>query len=193
MWNYFAPAQGLNLGTETEIKIRIEDPEAFCLRLQEFDCRLLAARHFEDNRILDFSDGKLQVSRQLIRIRNADGQGVFTYKGPPLPEGVFKIREELEIKIESAEIALQILEKLGMHVCFRYQKYRREFTANKVTVAVDETPIGNYAEFEGDEADILGLARKMGIDPSEFLRASYYSLYVENCDKKGEPPSFMIF
>jgi adenylate cyclase class 2 len=193
MRNYSAPAQGLALATETEIKIKIEDPEAFCLRLQEFGAGLLSARHFEDNRLLDFPDSRLQTSGRLIRIRNAGGQGVLTYKGPPLPEGIFKIREELETKIESGGIAHQILERLGMHVCFRYQKYRSEFAAGEVTVAVDETPIGNYAEFEGDEAGILQLARKMEIDPSQFLRASYYSLYMEYCRKKGETPGFMIF
>jgi adenylate cyclase, class 2 len=193
MWSCPAPAQGLVLGTETEIKIKIEDAEAFCYRLQELGFMLFKARHFEDNRIFDFPDRRLQISRRLIRIRSADGQGVLTYKGPPIPESIFKIREELETKIESDEIALQILERLGMDVCFRYQKYRREFVVDEVMVAVDETPIGNYVEFEGDEAGIMNLARKMGIDSSQFLRASYYSLYLEHCKKKGEDPGFMIF
>jgi len=60
-------------------------------------------------------------------------------------------------------------------------------------VAVDETPIGDYAEFEGSEAAILRLAQKMRIEPSQFLRESYYSLYVEYCERRGEIPSLMIF
>jgi adenylate cyclase, class 2 len=161
------------LGTETEIKIKIEDPEYFCRRVQECGSMVLSARHFADNSLLDFPDKRLQLSQSLIRIRSADRQGFLTYKGPPRPEGVFKVREELETNIGDGESTLQILERLGMCICFRYQKYRREFAIGDVTIAVDETPIGNYAEFEGSESGILDLARKMGIDSTQFLRASY--------------------
>jgi adenylate cyclase, class 2 len=181
------------LGTEIEIKIFIGDADAFGLQLQELGARPLSGRHFEDNHLFDFPDDRLQKHRELIRIRSADGRGVLTYKGPPLPAGIFKVREELETKIESADIALQILARIGMKVSFRYQKYRRDYEIDEVTVSIDETPIGNYAELEGAEAGILSLARKMEIDSSEFLRASYYSLYVEYCEKRGVAPGFMIF
>ena len=65
--------------------------------------------------------------------------------------------------MEDGAAMLQILERIGMSVCFRYQKYRREFALDRVHVAVDETPIGNYVEFEGTEDGIRALARKMGI------------------------------
>jgi predicted adenylyl cyclase CyaB len=181
------------VGTETEIKIKLSDFEEFCRNLQEFSCRVLADRHFEDNSLLDFPDGKLQSRRCMVRVRNANGQAFLTYKGSPRSEGIFKVREELETKVEFSETAIQILERLGMRICFRYQKYRREFEIDEVKVAVDETPIGDYAEFEGSEAAILDLARKMGIDRSSFLRESYYSLYVEYCEKRGDAPSSMIF
>jgi predicted adenylyl cyclase CyaB len=182
-----------NLGTETEIKIKIEDPESFCRRLQEIGSRVSSVRHFEDNSLLDFPDKRLQLHQSLIRIRSAGGQGYLTFKGPPRPEGIFKVREELETNVGNSESALQILERLGMRICFRYQKYRREFAIEDVAIAVDETPIGNYAEFEGSESGILELARKMRIYSPEFLRASYYSLYVEYCERTGETPRFMTF
>lgn len=181
------------MGTETEIKIKLSDFEDFCRDLHGFNPRVLAERHLEDNCILDFPDRRIQSGRCMVRVRNADGQAFLTYKGSPRPEGIFKVREELETRIEFSETALQILERLGMRICFRYQKYRREFEVDKVKVAVDETPIGDYAEFEGSEDAILDLARKMRIEPSSFLRASYYSLYVEYCEKRGETPSYMIF
>jgi adenylate cyclase, class 2 len=181
------------LGTETEVKIKLSDCTGFCQNLQEFNPRILADRHFEDNCLLDFPDGRLQAGRCLVRVRNANSQAILTYKGPPRPDGIFKIREELETRVEFGETALQILERLGMRIGFRYQKYRREFEIDEVKVAVDETPIGDYAEFEGSEAAILRLAQKMRIEPSQFLRESYYSLYVEYCERRGEIPSLMIF
>ena len=154
---------------------------------------VLSARHFEDNHLLDFPDQRLASGQCLLRIRFADGIYVLTYKGPPRPEGIFKIREELETKLEDGAILLEVLERVGMRICFRYQKYRSEFLLDDTHIAVDETPIGNYVEFEGSEAQIQALAGKMGIAEAQFLRSSYHSLYLEYCREKGETPTFLVF
>ena len=99
----------------------------------------------------------------------------------------------METGVEDSATLLQIFERLGMCIGFRYQKYRREFTLDGVHVAVDETPIGDYVEFEGSEEGILGLARTMQIVESRFLRVSYYSLYLEYCREMDKTPEFMIF
>jgi adenylate cyclase class 2 len=181
------------VATEIEVKIKIEDAADFCRRLQALNPEVLSARHFEDNRLLDFPDGRLSAGQCLLRIRFADGRHFFTFKGPPRPEGIFKIREELETGLEDGEVLLQALERIGMNVSFRYQKFRREFTLGDTHIAVDETPIGNYVEFEGQEAGIRELAQALGIAEAQFLRSSYYSLYVEYCRKTGEVPGFMVF
>ena len=181
------------LGVETEVKVKIEDVDDFCRQLEKLNPEILSARHFEDNFLLDFPDEKLASGRCLLRIRFAGGQRILTFKGPPHSNGIFKTREELETPIESGETLLQIFEKLGMLVTFRYQKFRREFTLETVHVAVDETPIGNYAEFEGSEEGIRFLASRMGFPESSFIRLSYYSLHLEYCGKMGREPDFMIF
>jgi adenylate cyclase class 2 len=181
------------VSTETEVKVKIDDPAGFCSRLCALRARTVSSRHFEDNHLLDFRDKKLQSEQSLLRVRFAENQVVLTYKGPPRAEGVFKTREELETKLENGATMHQILERLGMHVCFRYQKYRQEFELEGVRVAVDETPIGNYAELEGSEQRILDLAHKIGLAETQFLRSSYYTLYQEYCRKKGITPEFMVF
>lgn len=181
------------MSIETEIKVKIEDPERFCRDLDSRNADILSPRHFEDNHLLDFPDRRLGSRRCLLRVRFAGKQGFLTYKGPPLPEGIFKTREEFEVKLEDSTTALQILEQIGMHVCFRYQKYRREYLLDGVHVAVDETPIGDFVEFEGSQDSIRSLARKMKIPESQFLRLSYYSLYQEYCDKNGTTSGFMTF
>jgi adenylate cyclase class 2 len=184
---------GKTLSTETEIKVKIEDVEGLCLQLNALNPSILAERHFEDNYVLDFPDGKLQSRQCLLRVRFARGCGLLTFKGPPRPDGIFKTREELETGVEDAAAMLQVLERIGMSVCFRYQKYRCEFELGQVHVAVDETPIGNYVEFEGAEDGILALAHTMGIAETQFLRLSYYSLYLEHCQRTGEVPGFMVY
>ena len=181
------------MSIETEIKVKIDDPESFCRRLNARNAGVVSGRHFEDNHLLDFPDRRLGSRRCLLRVRFAGEQSVLTYKGPPLPEGIFKTREELEVKLEDGAAVLQILERIGLHLCFRYQKYRREYVLDGVQVAVDETPMGNFAEFEGTEDAIRDLTRKMAIAESDFLRLSYYSLYMESCEKKGLDPGFMTF
>ncbi len=181
------------LSTETEIKIRIENPVSFCGQLCDLRSEVISARHFEDNYLLDFPDKTLRFHQSLLRIRFAEDTAILTYKGPPRPEGAFKTREELETRLESGATMFQVLERIGMSVCFRYQKYRQEYALDGVHVAVDETPIGSYAEFEGSEKGIRDLARKIGIAESQFLRSSYYSLYLEYCQQKGVAPQFMIF
>jgi hypothetical protein len=51
---------GKSLSTETEIKVKIEDVEGLCLQLEVLNPGILTERHFEDNYLLDFPDGKLQ-------------------------------------------------------------------------------------------------------------------------------------
>jgi predicted adenylyl cyclase CyaB len=178
---------------ETEIKIKIEDVTSFCRRLEALSPGILSERHFEDNFLLDFPDNKLGSNQCLLRIRFAEGRNFLTFKGTPRTEGIFKTREELETTLEDGTTMLQVLNRIGMCVGFRYQKYRREFELDGVHVAVDETPIGNYAEFEGSEKEIRDLAGKMDISESQFLRFSYYSLYLDYCRAKGETPGLMVY
>jgi adenylate cyclase, class 2 len=181
------------VSTETEVKIKIEDPADFCRKLEALGSERFSARHFEDNHLLDFPNESLNMHHRLLRIRSIEGRGVLTYKGPPRPDGIFKTREELETVLENADLALQIFEQIGLRVCFRYQKYRQEFEINGVHVAVDETPIGNYVELEGAKEAISSLAHKLGFLESQFVSLSYYALYEEHCRKMEVAPQFMVF
>ena len=181
------------MATETEVKIRIDDVEMFCDQLSSSGAARVAERSFEDNILLDFPDGRLRREHCILRIRTVSGRGVLTYKGAPRNEGIFKSREELETEIKEPEIALAMVERLGMRQCFRYQKYRQEFEVDGMHVAVDETPVGNYAEIEGTEEGILALARKLGIETAQFIRLSYHALYLEYCRERSINPHNMVF
>lgn len=56
----------------------------------------------------------------------------------------------------------------------------REIPLGTVTVALDETPIGCFAEVEGPEESIRVVVELMGWDPSTFIRESYPKLYREH-------------
>ncbi len=188
------------MATETEVKVELVDLQDFRRRIAGPRCSLIAPRHFEDNFLLDYPDGRMRAGSSIVRVRFAQDRAWITYKGPPRPEGVFKAREELESEVGDGAAVCRILESLGLRVWFRYQKYREEFALilpgtpeDAVHVAVDETPVGNYAEFEGCEDAIRTAASEMGFDESKFLRSSYYSLYMQHCRERGKPAGFMVF
>ena len=188
------------MSIENEVKIRIEDLEDFLRRLEKLRPRVLSERHFEDNFVLDFPDRAIASRQCLIRVRITDNTSLLTFKGPPLPQGLFKTREELESTVGSGPVVLAILQQIGLAVWFRYQKYRREYRivagrkpATEIHVALDETPIGTFAEFEGSGVGIKQLARRMGLRQSQFLRDSYAALYVQFCAARGLPVRHMTF
>jgi len=181
------------MGVETEVKIKIESVEDFIALVLSRGASCISERSYEDNALFDFPDDSLKLARCLLRVRSVDGRGVLTYKGAPLPDAIFKSREELETGVDNPVTAIEILKKIGMRQGFRYQKYRHEFTLDGVHVAVDETPIGNYAELEGTKKDILNLAGKLGVEESLFIRQSYYALYLDYCHERGITPQSMVF
>jgi adenylate cyclase class 2 len=181
------------LSTETEIKVKIDDPEDFCRQLLALNPGVLSVRHFEDNRLMDFPDKKLGTGRCMVRVRCALDRALLTFKGPPQESEIFKIREEIETGLDDGNQAIRILERLGLRVWFQYQKYRREYTVDSVTVAIDETPIGNYAELEGGESAIRDLSRRLNIEESKFIRKSYYALYLDACRLQHVAPGNMVF
>ncbi len=73
-----------------------------------------------------------------------------TFKGPARFEQGIKTREERETSVGSAEEAEAILLRLGFVRRFRYEKRREEWRLFGCAVALDETPIGNFVEIEGD-------------------------------------------
>ncbi|MBP1594878.1 MAG: putative adenylyl cyclase CyaB [Acidobacteria bacterium] len=185
---------------ETEIKVRLHNPEEFRTRLRTLGVKMLTSRHFEDNFVLDSPEGNLRSRACLLRVRRTSERESVTFKGPPIPSQLFKSREELETTVESAETMLEVFERLGLTVWFRYQKFREEYLVvsgpgqeGAIRLAVDMTPIGDFAELEGSEDAIRAVAGKLGFEESQYLRESYYALYAAFCRARDQEPGMMVF
>ena len=188
------------MAVETEIKIQISDLEKIKKMLLDLNARVLSARHFEENFVLDTQEGRLRAGQCLLRVRKTKGKGSVTFKGPVRPLGIFKSREEHETVVQNADTMLEIFQDIGMKIWFRYEKYREEFSVpvssgppGEIVVSLDDTPIGKYAELEGSEEGIREIAGKLGFSESQFLRDSYYSLFARFCRDHGEGPGHMVF
>jgi adenylate cyclase class 2 len=133
-----------------------------------------------------------------------------TYKGPSNANSLVKTREEIEVEIHSIEPWTALFKNLGLRTVFRYQKYRTIFGISErklngsqpnetvggernLKIMLDETPIGNYLELEGDQDLIIIAAKKLGYGKESYILLNYRSLYLEDCQRRGIVPSDMVF
>ena len=167
-------------GHETEIKLAPPDVAAAKRMLYRAGFRVHKRRRFEDNLILDTPELSLRKAGALLRVREAGGKAIVTFKGRPVA-GKHKSREELEVEVSGAAAMRAIAERLGFTPSFRYQKYRTEYKqpGRSGIATLDETPIGVYMELEGSPEWIDRTARRLGFAESDYITASYGSLYFE--------------
>jgi predicted adenylyl cyclase CyaB len=175
---------------EREIKFPGAELEKLRERLLDLEAERVGPPAFEDNWILDREE-ELLSSGRILRLRTDGARARLTFKGPMRLEGNVKVREEREIDISGADEAKALFENLGYQVVRRYQKVREEWHLGGVTIALDHTPIGDFAEFEGDGAETV--AKRCGFDPDKAERRSYLRLYQDYLKKHPDSPPEMVF
>ncbi|HJX28945.1 MAG TPA: class IV adenylate cyclase [Thermoanaerobaculia bacterium] len=175
---------------EKEIKFPGVELDSLRDRLIELEAERVGPSAFEDNWILD-RENELMSTGRILRLRTDSGRARLTLKGPMRLEGNLKVRQEFEVQIENADEARSLLEGLGYSVVRRYQKMREEWQLGGVTIALDHTPIGDFAEFEGDRAEVV--AKRCGFDPLKAEKRSYLRLYEEYLKEHPDAPPEMVF
>lgn len=175
---------------ERELKFAEVEHDRLRDRLLEMEAERMWNSVLEENWVFD-REGELQEDGCVLRLRR-DSQGAWlTYKGPAEFEGRTKVRTELETEVSDPDHTRQILESLGYRVARRYEKRRELWRVGGVTVALDRTPIGEFAEFEGEAAEAL--AKRFGFDPKEAERRSYLRLYEDYLKEHPDAPPDMTF
>src|SRR5438132_7625970 len=113
---------------EREVKLRFASPDEARRAIIAAGATPLRGRRFQEDSLLDSDDERLRHQRSALRIRSEGGKSLITFKGPVQP-GSMKVREEHETVVGDGQVLLTVLEQLGLHVWFRYEKYREEFSA----------------------------------------------------------------
>ena len=163
---------------EVEIKFRIEGIEALTANLQTAGFRLITPRTHEMNILYDQSGGKLRRRGALLRLREYGPRWTLTYKDRSgRQSGRHKSRREIETKVENGEAMGRIIEAVGFSPSFRYEKFRSEWADAHGHVVIDETPIGNFGEIEGDAKWIDATAERLNISVKSYLKESYAELF----------------
>jgi adenylate cyclase class 2 len=182
----------VTLMIEREVKLRFASPDEARRAILIAGATALRSRRLQEDALLDTENESLRQRRCVLRVRTEAGKSLLTFKGPILP-GSMKVRDEHETVIGDGEVLQQVLEELGLHVWFRYEKYREEYAAEDVTIAIDETPVGTFVEIEGGEDGILAMTRALGRTTSDFVLDSYRGLFIKHRQEFGLTGTNMVF
>ena len=177
---------------EREIKLQFASADEARAAVLAAGCTPLFGRRLQEDALLDTEDESLRRRRCVLRVRVENGKSRVTFKGPVQPS-TMKVREEQETLVGDGEVLLRVFEELGLHVWFRYEKYREEFSHEDVTVAIDETPVGVFVEIEGGEAGIASMAEALGRSAADYIVDSYRSLFLQRRAEVGLVGPDMLF
>ena len=188
---------------EREVKLSFRTVDEARAALAGAGVSPLRSRRLQEDALFDTPEETLRRRGCALRVRTESGRSLVTFKGPVQPAAVstaapsanvrMKVREEHETVVGDGEILSHIFEALALRVWFRYQKYREEFAAEDLTIAIDETPIGTFVEIEGGEAAILAMTRTLGRTPADFILDSYYRLFIARREQFGLAGDEMVF
>jgi len=161
---------------EIEIKFRVANIGALNRRLRAAGFKLVTKKTHEMNTLYDLPGQVLRQRGELLRLRKYGESWVLTHKSKG-KAGRHKTRVELQTEVKDGHKMDLILRALGYVPIFRYEKFRAEWSDGKGHVVVDETPIGNLGEIEGKSRWIDGTAKKLGIDPTQYVTRTYADLF----------------
>lgn len=187
-----APMTLTTTTVEREIKLLYDSAEEAREAVLAAGATPVHGRRMQEDALLDTDDEQLRRRRCILRVRAENGKARLTFKGPVQPAAM-KVREEVETLVGDGEVLLRVLEELGLHVWFRYEKYREEFASEDVIIAVDETPVGVFVEIEGGEDGITQMAAALGRGPSDYVLDSYRGLYLAHREREGLAGRDMVF
>ncbi len=178
------------MATEIEIKFPVRDFTPFREKL--FELRVVPGpSFFEDNIVFDDQNRSLFLNGCLLRLRKSD-KITLTFK-KPLEKSQFKVMEEYETEVTDFKKTETILNMLGYLKAFRYQKRRQVFELQDALIALDETPIGNFIEIEGEKDKIKKVAGLLNLPMECGTSKTYMELYREYCRINNLTPADMLF
>jgi len=184
---------------EIEMKLKVEHLAPVRDRL-----RALGARHvgevMETNTFFDTPDRALLASDCGLRLRHSrDGATkqeklVVTYKGPR-GEGQVKKREEIEVGVDRADAAEEMMERLGYVRQLSFEKRRETWRLDKCTVELDTLPeLGSFVEIEcPSEADVMRIREKLGLADVPAVTPTYADIVSHHLSDRGHRETTLKF
>lgn len=180
---------------ETEAKFRVADRAVLERTLAALGASP-GPRELETNVLLDDDRLDLKARGMALRVRRTAGRGLLTLKGKASLDRGIKTRIELESGVANPEAVEKLLATLGYAPRFRYEKWRtvwRFESPDRPLVVVDETPLGLFAEIEGEDGAVRALAGELGVPEAELIGLSYVALWEAAREAEPSLPRDMVF
>lgn len=185
------------MADEIEAKYRVIDHDPVRRLLRQAGAQL-DQRVLETNVFFDRPDRSLRRQDCGLRIRIArpidnrnrlfdaePARTTLTYKGPRR-EGLWKIRQEIELRITDAAAGREMLEALGLGVMLTFEKRRESWRLNGCCVELDELPyLGSFVEIEGPAEKIPQVACTLGLADHPLEKSPYTLLLDDMARQKG--------
>jgi adenylate cyclase class 2 len=168
---------------EIEAKVKVSDLKAIERRLQAAGGVCKSSGVYERNVRYEDANETLTPSARVLRLRQ-DTRARLTYKEPHEQEGEFA-RTELEVTVSDFETMDLLLQKLGFHPAWIYEKYRTTYELNGCEVVLDEMPFGAFIEVEGEPAGIERTLKTLNLADAQRISASYSDLFFRVKDRLG--------
>ena len=182
---------------ETELKFSIDDLAGFRSAVGKLTLTLRTQRSFESNTLYDTPARELRNRRQLLRLRHYNGICLLTHKrvaDERAQDERYKTRIETETTVEDGDALAEVFAQLGYTPAFRYEKYRTEWDdLEGGHLVLDETPIGIWAELEGEPAWIEEMLGRLEIGPERITTESYGALFLRWREETGSPAENLTF
>lgn len=180
------------MANEVEIKFGADDLRRLARKLKAAGFRLVTPRTREINTLYDLPGAVLRNRRELLRLRRYGKSWKLTHKSKS-QAGLHSSRTELETAVNDGKTMDAILRALGYSPSFLYEKMREEWTDGKGQVVVDHTPIGDFCEIEGKPRWIDATAKKLGVNPENYITKNYATLFAEWKQANNSPATEMTF
>ena len=183
---------------EIELKFRVPDISGFLERALRAGFLVETPRTMERNALFDTPDRRLLHERCLLRMRHYGDKWVVTHKRPPAhndDSAKYKERLETETSVEDGEAMGAVFVELGFGPVFHYEKFRTELSDlhGDGHLVLDETPIGNFAELEGEPAWIDAALERLAVLPGVCFTDSYGRMFLDWKARTGSPAENMTF
>ncbi len=170
------------MSVEIEAKLRCGDLEGLRERLRKAGAQWVGWVE-ETNIFFDTEDRSLQAADEGLRLRinrkPADGSQtvVMTWKGPHR-YGPLKAREEIEIRVDDADAAVAMVERLGFERTLTFEKRRETWRLADCSIELDELPhLGSFVEIEGpNEQTVLQVQQRLGLAESPHISTPYVAM-----------------
>lgn len=170
---------------ETEVKFYVPDLQEIAMRIKDAGGVLTSPRVLETNLRFDREDGSFEQNNIALRLRQ-DKRIRLTFKeGNRVAQSFGSTRFEAEVEVSNFDAMWVILEKLGFHVYWKYEKFRTTYQLHHTEIVLDELPFGNFVEVEGEDAKIGEVIELLKLGSYQRYLISYSTLFSIAAERMG--------